>query len=290
MADNKKLYMALAKAQASLGAIGKDGDGQRGEYVSVDAAVAASKAAMAMHDLALFQTSIKLEEMITSGETTVERRLVLRRESVLVHTPSGESMDLSQVWPVNMHGTRVKSIDHNVAAADSFGLTYLLRGLLLFARGDEHDTSDQPRPSEEYRHADRDEYGAKTYDSKAQKVIEVEAKVTPAPVMNYAEMLLTGKLTKDTCALIQSGHQPMDVDAETLNRLNWFLSPSAEDLESMGFGLVPDPVKKDLWKSAVSLVGADTVKKIWGALVPTGSNPTGYQARVIACLCMINKD
>ena len=308
--STKKLFIALAKAQADLPSIGKDGDGPRGEYVSVDAAVAASKAALALHSLSLVQTSLRLEELAAipvekEGEE-LKRRLVLKREMILIHTESGETLPIAQTWPVNMHGSRAKSIDHNVAAADSFGLTYLLRGLLLFPRGDEHDTSDRPRETIESRHpGDRDQYGAKTYHSprnrnaqamkreelpsKAKETIDVDAKVTPreTKVVNYAELVLTGKLSKSACADVKEGGRPVNVTAQTLIKEGWTKSPNPEDLEVIGDGLVPDTIKKALWKSAKELAGDKLLKGLWGALVPAKTNPTGYQALLIATLAQI---
>ena len=291
----KKLFQALAEAQKSLSAIGKDGDGPRGAYVSVDSAVAASKAALAMHGLALIQTSLRLEELaavpIEEGhgdEVSFKRRLVLKREMVLVHTESGEAQSIDQTWPINMYGSREKSIDHAVAAADSFGLTYLLRGLLLFPRGDEHDTTDRVNDH------NRDNHGARTYDNYQRddtgQVVDVKATVTRSTndVIDYAAMLLTGKLSKSACEAVKRGEKPFTCKAETLAKQGWTKLPNPEDMAAVGDGLIPDPLKKDLWKSAVAISGDAKVKGIWGALVPTGQNPSGYQALVIATLCMNN--
>jgi len=283
----KKIFAALAKAQAAIGALSKDGDGTRGAYVSVDSAVAASKKALVDNGLLFVQTGLRVIEMTRSNPEEDAKGnakpapTLISRDVLLVHVETGETLSLGQTWPVNMYGNRDRSIDHNVAAADSFGLTYLLRGLLLFPRGDEHDTSDKPKTV--------DEYGAQRYDTKPadnKPTIEKTVAESEATVVNYAAMLLTGKLSGECCKMIKSGQKPFKANAASLEACNWTGKPNAEDLAVVGEdGIIPDPMKKHLWKACVDRVGADKIKKVWGALVPAKSNPTGFQATVIAIIC-----
>lgn len=134
------LYKALAASQLMLQQLGKKGKGARCAYVKCDDVIAVSRRVLLECGLVPLVTEAVIEQL-PSGQT------VLNRTLRLVHLASGEHLDIRQQWPVV--ADKRMTMDHAAAAADSFGLTYLFRGLLLFERGEEDDirTHAEPKPA-----------------------------------------------------------------------------------------------------------------------------------------------
>lgn len=292
----KKLFRALAAAQGKLSAIQKNLEGPRGDYVSIDAAVSHSRAALASEGILLFQTAFEIVPMGKRPERNTDMRtgevsdcertqFFIKRAMTLVHMESGENVELTQTWPVNDYGSKAKSLDHSVAAADSFGLTYLLRDLLLFCRGEEYDTSDMPRTEAEYNKGPElqpEDYGQQ-YD--AGSMAETQEESGQPGVVQYARILLSGKLSREQCDAVKDGAAIINA-AQLREVVGWDLAPSAEDLEAVGPGLMPGPMKADLWKATAGMT--EKYQAIWGALAgPDGV--TGDQGLVIAALCFANR-
>jgi hypothetical protein len=149
----KELYQALAQAQKDLTKLGKKGKGNRSKYVKCDDVIAASRECLLGAGLLPLIVNPRLEELATSIDNNGEviRQLVLCRTLEIVHLETGKVLSIAQRWPVVTD--KRMPLDHATAAADSFGLTYLFRGLLLFERGEEDDKRvhgedrSEPRPA-----------------------------------------------------------------------------------------------------------------------------------------------
>jgi hypothetical protein len=259
-----KVYQALSGAQQTIGALVKGSMGPRGSYVDVDSAIKAGKQALAEHGLTLVTVSA---ELISLGEGLEGAGLALKRRFVLYHN-SGESLELSQTFPVVV--SRRMPLDHATAAADSFGMTYLLRGLLLFPRGEEHiDTSDASLPRESGEKAPKQR--EKSVERVAARRAEVRAadKRSASPIHSAATKLgaeLDESKTPDDLP---------DPSADDLEAAGWSGPVSPQELEALGDDVVPRPLAVDIFKH----VGVRT----WSRVFSKGEQPTGKTLRLV-CL------
>ena len=93
-------------------------------------------------------TGAGLALICIASEITGEGQLYLRRHFDLIHEGGGSKV-LSQVWPIVPEKGR--PLDKAVAAADTAGLGYLLRSLLLLPRVEKGTDLDEPRGDEHRR-------------------------------------------------------------------------------------------------------------------------------------------
>jgi hypothetical protein len=246
----KELYQALAASQRSVTALKKSGRGQRSKYLACDDAIAASREAFLGAGLLPIIIDPRLEELATDpDEQTGElrRQLVLCRTLRLVHLATGQTLDIKQRWPVV--ADRRMSLDHATAAADSFGLTYLMRGLLLFERGDEDDrrthgngAEEKPKPAP--RPAPRSATKA--------DVIEIAAEAFQATL---------NKDIKESLAAAKKGA------VETLRAGGWAGKVPLEELEAaIDDESIPRQMLRDLYASGKDSLGADKTKELFNSL------------------------
>jgi len=229
----KELYQALAAAQRSVTALKKSGKGQRSRYLACDDAIAASREAFLGAGLLPIIIDPRLEELaVDPDEQTGElrRQLVLCRTLRIVHLATGQTLDIKQRWPVV--ADRRMSLDHATAAADSFGLTYLMRGLLLFERGDEDDR--------------------RTHGNGAEEKPRPAPKPAPKPapiVEKAAEKLAAEKV------------------ADKLKAAGWAGKVAAEEIEAaFEDDFIPRQMLRDLYASGKDSLGADKTKELFNSL------------------------
>ena len=269
MKDLTPLWQALARAQQAIGGLGKDQRGPRGEYTSCEAAISAARRVLLNEGLLLVVESARVEEMASAdvdehGALTRTDVVVLNRQLRLVHTDSGADVVLNQVWPIVP--SRGRPLDHSAASADSFGLTYLLRGLLLFPRGDAYE-------------------GEGEIVAEAIAAAQPEPEPAPAPKPTKADVIqrvtaqaLDASTTADAA----------DPSADDLARYGWTATaPSPADLEALPADEPVDvALARDLHLRAVECVGKTKALAAWRALgVKLGKGktpPTGAAARRFA--------
>lgn len=146
---NGELAAALALAISSAGAVEKDAANtfHRYRYASAEAVIAEARGALAAHGLALVPTASGVDWV--GGDSPPHGWLA--RTWTLVHAGGG-SMPLQQRWPIVVE--RGRPPDKAVAAADTAGLAYMLRDLLLLPRVEEGtglDDDSRDRPQERPR-------------------------------------------------------------------------------------------------------------------------------------------
>jgi len=312
------LLAALLAAQRDFSSLHYSDKGPRGEYVSVDSAVAACRQVLHQHGLILFEKQAHMtSEAVTlesvdrrTGEVSLAQvtQFALKTHHVLAHPESGESEELNRTWPV--HVSKGRAIDHAVAAASSFGITYLLRGLLMFPRGD-HDTSDRHQPHEKVSKARIVDVrtvapSSKPADAEPQAEPDKVAPAAPQPAESgslqdialYTVAALKATLGASiTAALKANGGVPaqgLPEDCLNPQRLGKFWSPvEATAPTSADLCTVPTadplgrPMLRDLHVAAVKLAGKELVNQTWSELGVTLSKTavvTGYVARLFAVL------
>lgn len=128
MAEQTKLWAALVKAQKQAGLLDKDARNEYSNYnyTSSETLIIEAKECLAAQGLAVVPVSHELE--ITGA---ADAPATLKRTFKLIHE-SGESVDMSHEWAVVP--SRGRPMDRAVAAADTSGMGYFLRGLLQFGR------------------------------------------------------------------------------------------------------------------------------------------------------------
>jgi hypothetical protein len=229
----KQLYQALAQAQKDLTKLGKKGKGNRSKYVKCDDVIAASRECLLGAGLLPLIVNPRLEELATSIDNNGEviRQLVLCRTLEIVHLETGKVLSINQRWPVVTD--KRMPLDHATAAADSFGLTYLFRGLLLFERGEEDDKRVHGEPREESR---------------------------PAPAPKPKPKPPT--VTKEAKAFDSS------TVAATLTKSGWVDSilPGAEIEAAYNDEVIPRQMLRDLYSSCVEYSGKDRTLSTWKRL------------------------
>jgi hypothetical protein len=122
------LIAALVAAQADVKPVAKDSRNEfhRYNYASADDVIAAARAALDKHDLAVFQAGWKLDAGMVSVHYEVQ------------HAGTGETMGIDVNLPVIEEKGR--PMDKALFGALTEGLSYFLRGLLLIPREDSSDT------------------------------------------------------------------------------------------------------------------------------------------------------
>lgn len=152
-APRSRLYAALAKAQGLCRAAELDGEFKTSKvaypYTSINERLAVARDAFRECGLALVRAGLpRLVQLAvevvdrTTGEATVEHRgqWMLEQDMLLTHE-SGEAHETGFRWPV-IPQEPFRPLDKAVAAADTSGLSYLLRDVLLMPSEDSEASSD----------------------------------------------------------------------------------------------------------------------------------------------------
>ena len=254
----KELYQALGEAQKSVTALKKSGRGQRSKYLACDDAIAASREAFLGAGILPAIVEARLEELATDPDDNGElrRQLVLVRTLRLVHLETGQALDIKQRWPVVVD--RRMPLDHATAAADSFGLTYLFRGLLLFERGDEDDrrTHGKPQSDKKSDHNGNEKPAKKPVTKK-----KVDRIVTTAAEKLGATKAHLEKFTPHI--------------ASSLKKAGWAGKVAAEELEAaFEDDFIPRQMLRDLYADGRKAIGAEETKTLFNSLgvVPGETN------------------
>ena len=123
------LFGALAAAQASIQAVGKDGKNshQNYAYTTSEAVIDAARVALAPQGLAAFRVRYDIPDKSSND-------FAIHSVYKLVHA-SGVSMDFANIWIASPGKGRPD--DKAMAGALTTGLAYWLRDLLLIPRKDE---------------------------------------------------------------------------------------------------------------------------------------------------------
>jgi hypothetical protein len=149
------LFAALAKAQADVESVGKDGTNtQRGyRYATTEAMIRGSRQHLAGHGLAFFSTWSQAMPSVAPGDIGKQHVAALVTiHWVLGHATGGQ---VSGTAHMDAIGSPARPPDKAVAAAVTYGLGFVLRGLLLLDRADEDEHSPDKRqePEEDPRWA-----------------------------------------------------------------------------------------------------------------------------------------
>lgn len=143
------LYAALAAAQADVTSVGKDGTNtQRGyRYATTEAMIRGARQHLAAHGLAFFSTWTQAVPAPPQGD--IGKQHVAATVSihwVVGHASGGQ---ISGVATMDAIGSPARPPDKAVAAAVTYALGFVLRGLLLLDRADEDEHAvDQRREPE----------------------------------------------------------------------------------------------------------------------------------------------
>lgn len=131
----KALFAALAKAQAELRGVEKDGDNRHHgyKYTSAEAMMKASTVALGKHGLSFVCT----EAAVRPANGNCDG--MLRTVYVLLHADGGR---LSMESETPIHCGKGRPFDKAVATAKTYDLAYTLRGALNIPRVDEADERD----------------------------------------------------------------------------------------------------------------------------------------------------
>ncbi len=127
--DLAPLFAALAAAQASIQAVGKDGKNnhQNYAYTTSEAVIDAARVALAPQGLAAFRVRYDIPDKGSND-------FAIHSVYMLVHS-SGASMDFTNIWIASPGKGRPD--DKAMAGALTTGLAYWLRDLLLIPRKDD---------------------------------------------------------------------------------------------------------------------------------------------------------
>ncbi len=139
------LFAALAKAQADVESVGKDGTNtQRGyRYATTEAMIRGSRQHLAGHGLAFFSTWSQAMPSVAPGDIGKQHVAALVTiHWVLGHATGGQ---VSGTAHMDAIGSPARPPDKAVAAAVTYGLGFVLRGLLLLDRADEDEHSPDKR-------------------------------------------------------------------------------------------------------------------------------------------------
>jgi len=133
------LASALVEAQRAAVGVHKSSKNSfhRYDYASAETIIRAASTALTGAGLALVCVEADL--------VVVDDLKILRRRFTLYHA-SGQSIDLAQAWPIVVEKGR--PLDKAVASADTAGLGYLLRSLLMLPRVEAGTDLDDPREGE----------------------------------------------------------------------------------------------------------------------------------------------
>lgn len=144
-----ELYAALAAAQADVASIGKDGTNtQRGyRYATTEAVIRGSRQHLAAHGLAFLSTWAQALPEVAPGD--IGKQHVAARVTIhwaLGHAAGGQ---ITGTATMDAIGSPARPPDKAVAAAVTYGLGFVLRGLLLLDRADEDEHAPDRRPEPE---------------------------------------------------------------------------------------------------------------------------------------------
>jgi len=133
------LAAALVEAQRAAVGVHKSSKNtfHRYDYASAETIIRAASAALTGAGLALV--------CVEADVVGVDDLKILRRRFTLYHA-TGQSIDLAQAWPIVVEKGR--PLDKAVASADTAGLGYLLRSLLMLPRVEAGTDLDDPREGE----------------------------------------------------------------------------------------------------------------------------------------------
>jgi hypothetical protein len=126
--------LALIEAQRLCQGVVKDKKNSHFayRYASCEAILVEVREALTTAGLAIVARDNHLE--------TVNGQMLLKRTFLIVHSLSGESLEMNITWPVCPD--RGKAADKAVASALTSSLAYALRDMLLLPRVDSHDEMD----------------------------------------------------------------------------------------------------------------------------------------------------
>lgn len=144
-----ELWGALSRAQSAVGSVGRDGTNtQRGyRYATTEAMIRGSRQHLAAHGLAFvhdWATSLPEVAAGDIGKQHVAARVLVRW--TLAHEGGGM---VSGEAPMDAIGSPARPPDKAVAAAVTYGLGFVLRGLLLLDRADEDEHAPDRRQEPE---------------------------------------------------------------------------------------------------------------------------------------------
>lgn len=143
MTERANLFTALAKAQQAAQGVEKASSNayHKYKYASSEDVITEARRALDSHGLAFFATDYRIDRR--------DDGLVLAARYLLTHS-SGESLEMHSETPIIPEKGRPE--DKATAAAKTYDLAYLLRGLLLLPRVEEgvevdsrNDEAYQPR-------------------------------------------------------------------------------------------------------------------------------------------------
>jgi len=297
--SKKDLYEALLRARQHLPGVTKSGSGRYGDHTTVEEMVAACRDVLNDWGLVLYPlgaecVSVGKLEVVDqqTGEVRTQPQLVNRRRWLLAHAPTGQSLELTQDWPVVDH--KGKKLDHATAAATSMGLSYLLRDLLLVPRGEDYASREPVKVERSVVDATSGGMG-KTYGKDA-PVPPPAKPATDEPAERLAEdasLVMSMGVTAEDDVPEQLAQVPPDLTAADLRERGWdYERPSAVALETVESGKpLAAPMAKDLRGVAKDLVGKQLAKELWvnvGGDPKKGATINGYQARQYAALVLTN--
>lgn len=144
-----ELFAALAQAQADVESVGKDGTNtQRGyRYATTEAMIRGSRQHLASHGLAFLSTWAQSLPEVAPGD--IGKQHVAARVTihwVLGHASGGQIHGTAHMDAIS---SPARPPDKAVAAAVTYGLGFVLRGLLLLDRADEDEHSPDKRQEPE---------------------------------------------------------------------------------------------------------------------------------------------
>lgn len=148
-AATPELWAALAKAQGAIATVGKDGTNtQRGyQYSTADAMLAAGRTVLSKNGLSMISTFEALEGHRPAGDIGnqhIAARVLIWW--VLGHEGGGIIKGCATMDAI---GSKARPPDKAVAAAVTYGLGFVMRGLLNIDRGEEDEHSPDRRPEPE---------------------------------------------------------------------------------------------------------------------------------------------
>lgn len=237
--DRGALFGALAKAREACAAAPKDGNNthHKYRYASAEAVIGEARAALSGSGLALVPTMSELRDF--GGDPVLGRRFLLSHES-------GASVEIEHAWPVCPAPGR--PADKAVAIADTSGLAYLLRDLLLMQRVDETDDMD---------HDGRENKPARAPEPRPAPAVIASA--PPPPARNDARVLERPATAQPVPQVVPAAPPPPAAPHPGAARIRAKLAglPLAEAvLQIPGDGPCPREVAKDLMGVGVDRLGS----------------------------------
>ena len=309
MTNPSELMTALLSAQQELTHLSPDAVGQRAEYVSAEHAICETRKTLHNHGLLMLPTKTRAGMIVDDKGIPAES---ISRVFLLTHVPSGESIELTHSWPIpekwtektdreSGKVTRYRSVDHDTAGADSFGLTYFLRGLMMVPRGNEFKPKVEAKPLAKQIDDVFDEQIKKLETPEETKDIDRIAKADSETNLSLGfSSDLSAQLSKGAPPDTQVGsngttlHTPPDYSAQQIHDLGWptTVAPTVVDLELMAWDAPVDKgFLKDLTKAVKKIRPHLKAKDLWAEVGANKTNGkitlvTGYQARLFTAMAL----